>query len=210
MLLIDLFLLRDTPFRHAAESPRAPLWVSVSLLAVGALFGLVKGLLQRAAGGEISGVAVADIPASALLGGNVLAGIAILVLVHIGICFFSWLAAKGVGGPGFLIGLYRMTAYALPLGIPALPLVAARADASRLLPGNGVELPLGFLYVPLAAVGAALFLVGMHHIFRLSQGKGPVATGLAVLLFAVPFMFLNNVFYTIIVSFGKTKYLIRR
>jgi O-antigen/teichoic acid export membrane protein len=30
-----------------------------------------------------------------------------------------------------------------------------------------------------------------------------------ILLFAVPFLFLNNIFYNIIVSFGKTKYLIQ-
>lgn len=184
MLLIDLFLLRDTPFRHAIDSPRSPWVVSACLLGIGILLGAAM-TVYAIHSGEIGGIpldpSITADPLMLFLFQSV-AGTMIVVLVHIGITLFAWLAAKGIGGPGYMVGLYRMTAYALPLGVPAIPAIARTVSFAE--PPTG-PLPFDSVALPLSVMGAVLFLAGMFHVFRLSQGKGPRLTILAVALFAL-------------------------
>ena len=182
MILVDLFLLRPTPYRHACESPRAAWLVAAFLVATGVTYGVLVAAFQRAMGGEIQGILVQDIPTSILIGGTVVSGLLVVVAVHAGITLVTWLMAKAIGGPGLVIGLYRSTAYLLPFGMLALPQVAVNAAAA----GRSVPpLPLDWAYVPLAAVGLALFLAGLFHVYVLTQGRGPKRAGIAVVLFAL-------------------------
>ena len=182
MLIVDLFLLRVEPFRHACESPRASLWTAAALISTGLLYGSLTALFQRAIGGTLQDIPVAEIPDSILLGGNLLSGLLIVLAVHAGITLVAWLMAKAIGGPGLLIALYRTTAYLLPLGWPALPLLTlSAAAAGREVPA----LPLDWAYLPLAALGVALFHAGLFQIYALTQEKGPARSAAGVVLFAV-------------------------
>ena len=180
MLLVDLFLLKPSPYLHACESPRATRYATLFLIATGVLYGALMAASQRVAGGEIQGIAVDTIPGWVLYGGNIASGVAIAICVHVGITVIAWLMARAIGGPGLLIGLYRTTAYLLPLGWPALPrvvasVVGAKADA----------LPWAPALLPLAVLGLAMFLVGLFHVYVLTQGKGAARAALGVALFAL-------------------------
>jgi hypothetical protein len=188
MLILDLFLLRAQPYRHACESPRASLWVTAFVVGTGILYGTLVALFQRTIGGDVGGVPVEQIPDWILYGGNVISGLVITVAVHFGITLAAWLMAKAIGGPGLLVGLYRTTAYLLPLGALAVPQIALTvAAAGRELP----PLPLDWAYLPLAALGLALLFAGLYQIYLLTQEKGPVRSAVAVVLFA---LFCGSVF----------------
>lgn len=182
MLLLDLFFLRPSPYRHAGEHPRATLLVSIFLVTTGLLYGLLLSVFQREAGGAMQGVPVTEIPISILLIGNILSGIVITIAVHVGITLVAWLAAKGIGGPGLLVGLYRCTAYLFPLGWLVLPAVSYR-EAAKV--GQDASLSLASVFLPLAVLGLAMFLAGLFHVFQYTQGKGPARSALAVGMFAV-------------------------
>jgi len=182
MMILDLFLLRPQPYRHACESPRASLWVSAFILGTGVIYGVLVALFQRAIGGDVGGIPVNEIPGWILFGGNVISGLLVTVAVHIGITIVAWLMARAVGGPGLLVGLYRTTAYLLPLGALAVPQIALTvAAAGRDVP----PLPLDWAYVPLAAIGLALVFAGLYQIYLLTQDKGPKRSAVAVALFAL-------------------------
>ncbi len=183
MPILDLFLLRPEAFRHACENQRAPLWISAFLFLVGIVYGTLVALLQRALGGELQGVPTAAIPLWVLALGNILMGIIIAVLVHLGITLVAWLMAKAVGGPGYLVLLYRVTGYLLPLSLPALPALAFNTASTTIQ--NPVTMAMPLLYLPLAGFGAALFLAGLYQALRVTQDLKPSRAALAVALFAV-------------------------
>ncbi|TVR98502.1 MAG: hypothetical protein EA406_06550 [Rhodospirillales bacterium] len=183
-MLIDLFLLRAWPYRHAIESPSATWYVSGFLFLTGVFYGLLVAAFQRAIGGELRGVPVDHIPGSILYGGNLVSGILIAVMVHAGIAIIAWLMAKGVGGPGLMGWVYKATAYLLPLGIPALPMLAlsaAAATATAPLPA----FPMEETYLPLALLSLVLFLGGLFLALRETQQIGPKRAAGAVALFTV-------------------------
>lgn len=183
MPLLDIFLLRPEAFRHACENPRAPLWISAFLFLVGIAYGVLVALLQRALGGELQGVPVATIPLWILALGNSLMGVIIAILVHLGVTLVAWLMAKAVGGPGYLVLLYRVTGYLLPLTLPALPALAFHT-ASTTVQNPAVIMAMPWLYLPLAAAGVALFLAGLYQALRVTQDLTPSRTAFAVALFA--------------------------
>lgn len=185
MLLLDLYLLRPAPFRHAWENPRSPYVVSGFLIATGILYGLLLAAFNLSIG-EIKGVSLEGLSGEArswFFVYSIAGGLMTVVAVHLGITIVTWLMAKAIGGPGLLIGLYRATAYLLPLGWPALPQLARSVVASTADPMP--PLPLEWAFLPLAVLGLALFFAGLFQIFALTQGKGPVRSGAAVLFFAV-------------------------
>lgn len=182
MLILDLYRLRAWPYRHACESPTAGYWITGFIVATGMIYGLLVATFQRAIGGDLQGFPVEQIPGLVLFGGNVLAGLVITIMVHMGFVLVSWLAARGVGGPGLFGYLYKATSYLLPLLIGALPqaaLIAARA-------GRDVSPPaIQPLTVPLAVLSGGMFLFGLYQIMRLTQGfAGGRAAG-AVGIFTV-------------------------
>lgn len=180
MPLIELLLLRPTAYRHACENRRAPFWISAFLFLIGMVYGVLVALLQRALGGAIGGVPVADIPVSVLILGNILPGILIAIMVHIGVMLVSWLMAKAAGGPGELGLLYRATGYLLPLLLPLLPAVAFHTASATM----GVSPAWPMVYSVLAVLGAALFLAGLFQVFRVTQNFQPARAAFAVALFA--------------------------
>ncbi len=182
MVLADLFLLRDEPYRHACESPRAPLWISGILIATGCLYGALVATFQRAVGGEIQGFPLSDVPNWILYAGNMIPGMLIAVVVHAGITIVVWLMVKGASGRGQAVFLYRATAYLLPLGVPALPLIAATTVAGA---SDGVPLPLEVAYAPLAGLGLCLFVIGLFKAIRVVEGLSLVRSALAVALFSL-------------------------
>jgi hypothetical protein len=184
MLLIDLFLLRTWPYRHACESPRAGLYIGGFLIATGCLYGLLVAQFQRLLAATPAGAWAAQIPDAILYGGNVLSGVLIAVVVHLGITLVAWLMAKAIGGPGLLIVFYRTTAYLLALGWPALPRLAASAAGAGRDP-DAPPLPLEASYLPLAILGLALFLAGLFQVYVLTQEKRTARAALAVGLFVL-------------------------
>lgn len=182
MLLLDILLLRPAPYRHACESPRAGLYIGAFLVVTGTLYGLLVAALQRSGAGMIQGIAVADIPAWALFGGNVLSGIVVTIMVHVGITFLAWLMARAIGGPGILAAIYRCTGYLLPLTWPALPQVAKKAALAGQQP---VPLPYDLLYLPLAVAALSLFLIGLTNVYVVTQGKGVARAAFGAALFAL-------------------------
>ena len=182
MPLIDLFLLRPEAFRHACENQRAPLWISAFLFLVGIVYGVLVAFLQRTLGGELQGVPTAAIPLWVLALGNILIGVIIAVLVHLGITLVAWLMAKAVGGPGYLTLLYRTSGYLLPLTLPTLPALAFNTASTTIQTPNATTMP--WLYLPLAAFGVALFLAGLYQALRVTQDLTPARTAVAVALFA--------------------------
>lgn len=181
MVLVDIFLLRDDPYRHACENPRAPVWISAFIVATGALFGVLSAVFQRVVGGEIGGYPLDQIPDWILFLGNIVPGILIAVAVHIGIAIISWLMVKGVSGRGRMVLLYRATAYLLPLGAPALPYIAS----SRYTPAEIATLPLQAAYTPLAGLGLCLFAIGLFKVMQVVEGVPPIRAALAVALFGL-------------------------
>ena len=182
MPLIDLFLLRPAAFRHACENRRAPFWISAFLFLVGIVYGVLVGFLQHGLGGELQGVPIATIPLWVLALGNSVMGVLIAVMGHIGITLVAWMMARAVGGPGYLGLLYRTSGYLLPLTLPALPALAFNSAATTIQNPGATTMPL--LYLPLAGVGAALFLGGLYQALRVTQNLQPARTAVAVVLFA--------------------------
>ena len=182
MMLSDLFLLRDEPYRHACLSPRAPYWITGFIVVVGCLFGTLVAVFQRTVGGEIQGIAIADIPGWILLTGNIIPGMVIMVVVHAGITIVAWLMVKGVSGRGQLVFLYRATAYLLPLGVPALPYMASTTvpDAA-----DRVALPFEAVYVPLAVLGLCLFVIGLFQAIRVVEGLSLMRSAVTVAVFTL-------------------------
>ena len=167
MLILDLFRLRLWPYRHACESPTAGYWITGFIIATGVIYGSLVAAFQRWMGGDLQGFPVEQISALVLFGGNVVAGILITIMVHLGFALVSWLAARGVGGPGWFGLLYKATAYLLPLLWGTLPQAALiAAVAGRDVPPLAVQ-P---MTLPLATVSLAMFLFGLYQIMRLTQG----------------------------------------
>jgi len=182
MLIRDLFLLRPTPYFHACENRRAPLWVSGFLILTGVLYGSLVALFQRAVGGEMQGIPVDDIPDTILFGGNIASGMMIVFISHLGVTLVAWLMARGVGGPGGLVGLYRTTAYLLPLFLPALPKVAlTTATMGRDLP----PIPFGTTYTIMAVAAVVMVLAGHFQAIRVTQDVSPGRAAASVGLFAL-------------------------
>jgi hypothetical protein len=182
MLILDLYRLRAWPYRHACESPTASYWVSGFIVATGMIYGLLVAAFQRWMGGDLQGFPVDQISGLVLFGGNVLAGILITIMVHIGFVLVSWLAARGVGGPGLFGCLYKATAYLLPLLIGALPQAALTAAiAGRDVPAPAIQ-P---LTVPLAVLSVAMFLFGLFQVMRLTQDISARRAAGAVGIFVV-------------------------
>lgn len=172
-------------FRHALESPRAAWLVTGFLIGLGCVYGLFVGAFQQALDGEIApGLTVAEVPAYIIYGGNMIAGVLIVLAVHVGMTFTTWLMAKAAGGPGNLTALYRTTAYLMPLTLPGLPYVAASAAFASLDAPSGT-LPLPELYLPLAGLAIALVLNGLYTLYRQVQGLSAARAGFGTGGFAI-------------------------
>lgn len=182
MLLVDLYRLRPTPYVHACTSPRAPWVVSALVLLTGIIYGALMAVFQLEAGGEMAGIPVAEVPFWVLAAGSAAGGIIIAVAAHVGIAIIAWLMAKAVGGPGYLVAMYRATAYLLPFAWLALPWVT-RENVLQMQPG--ADLGSGAVLLVLALLGFVLFLAGLFQIYVLTQERGPARAGIAVALFAV-------------------------
>ncbi len=191
MLILDLYRLRVWPYRHACESPTAGYWITGFILLTGILYGLLVAAFQRAIGGDLGGFPIEQIPGLVLFGGNVLAGILITIMVHMGAVLVAWLAARGVGGPGWFGLLYKTIAYLLPLLWGALPQAALIAAVA----GRDVSPPpVQPLTLPLAALSGAMFLFGLYQILRLTQevsaGRAAGAVGIFVVFCFAVFLIL--------------------
>ena len=179
MLLADLFLFRDTPYRYARDNSRSPLLMPFLLIGIGVIYGFMVAIFQRLGGIELQGVAVEQISDKFLFGGNIISGIFVALIFHGGVTLIVWLMAKGVGGPGNLGMLYRTTAYLLPQALLALPFLASRSA----LPEGGFDaLPWSWLYTPLAAYAFVSLAVGLFHIFRVTQQVTTLRCAMAVFL----------------------------
>ena len=180
MLLADLFLLRDTPYRYAGENSRSPMWMPLMLISMGSLYGILVAFFQKTVGVDIHGYAVAEISNMILIGGNIVAGVLITLFFHGGTTLLVWLMARGVGGPGLLALLYRTSAFLLPLTFPALPYLAAKS----VLPEGDLDsiLPYSWLYAPLAVYSLISLTVGLFHMFRVTQQVTPLRCAMAVFL----------------------------
>ena len=182
MPILNIFLLRPQAVIHACEDRRAPLWISAFIILIGVIYGVLVALLQRSLGGKLQDIPIADIPFWVLTLGNVLPGILITIMVHIGAMLVAWLMAKAVGGPGLLALLYRGTGYLLPLFLPALPAIAFTVATTTTTAHSARPMPL--LYLALAIFGAALFFAGLYQVFRVTQNLQPTRALFAVALFA--------------------------
>jgi hypothetical protein len=180
--IFDIFLLRPQAIIHACENRRAPLWISAFIILIGVIYGILVALLQRGLGGELQGIPVADVPFWVLMLGNILPGILIVIMIHIGIMLVAWLMAKAVGGPGLLALLYRGAGYLLPLLLPALPAIAFTVAVTTTTAHSGGPMP--WLYLALAVAGAALFLAGLYQMFRVTQNLPSTRALFATALFA--------------------------
>jgi len=181
MILADIFLIRPAACRHACEDPRAVLWAILFVAITGTAYGVLLALFQRALG-EVGGVAVDEIPNWVLFAGNIGPSVLIATAVHAGIAIVAWLMARAVGGPGLFIGLYRATAYLLPLTWIALPWLALQVVAA----GQPVPpMALDWAYTPAAFAGLGLSLMGLFQVYEVTQDKGAARSGAAVVLFAL-------------------------
>ncbi len=179
MLLIDLYLLRPSPYRHACEHPLSYLWASGCLLATGSLYGFLVALFQRRIGGDIQGFSLDQFSNTILLAGNLLSGLLVVLVFHGGVTLIVWLMARAVGGSGRLGDLYRATAYLLSLSAPALPQLALGSATQ----GRDVSLlPWVELYPILAWIGLLLMLLGLYQLLRVTQGLVPTRAGAAVVI----------------------------
>ncbi len=179
MLLADLFLFRDTPYRYARDNSRSPLLMPFLLIGIGIIYGFLVALFQKMGGVELHGLAVEQISNKVLFGGNIISGIFVALVFHGGVTLIVWLMAKSVGGPGNLGILYRTTAYLLPQALPALPFLASRSA----MPEGGFEvLAYSWLYTPLAAYAFISMAVGLFHIFRVTQQITTLRCALAVFI----------------------------
>lgn len=182
VLLVDLFLLRPSPYRHACDNPRSPVWATGSLIGTGAVYGVLVALFQRALGGDIQGVPLDRISDTVLIGGNLLAGILIVLVFHGGVTLVVWLMARAVGGPGQLGVLYRATAYLMPLTLPLLPKMALGSAAQE---GEIPGLPMMGIYTTLAWAGVLMVLSGLYQLLRITQNLGAKRSAAAVFLIAL-------------------------
>jgi hypothetical protein len=180
MRLSDLLLPGAATFRHALESPRAGIWIGLILLVVGTLYGAWVAAFQLALGGQLQGIPVEAIPTWLLFTGNILAGVMIAIIGHLGIALIAWLMARAVDASAYLIVLYRTTAYLLPAAVLAAPWLALTGGA---VVAPGADPPRLWLYGLLAALGAALFLSGLFKLYRTVQELTPTRAALATLLF---------------------------
>lgn len=180
MQFSDLLLPGAATFRHALESPRAGLWIGLILLVVGALYGSWVASFQLALGGELQGIPVEAIPAWVVFAGNILAGVMIAIIGHLGIALIAWLMARAVGASAYLVVLYRTTAYLLPAAVLAAPWVALIGGA---VVAPGADPPRLWLYGLLAALGVGLFLAGLFTLYRTVQELTVTRAALATLLF---------------------------
>lgn len=128
----------------------------------------------------IHGIELSQISDKILFGGNMIAGIFIILIFHGGVTMMVWLMAKGVGGPGRLSVLYRTTAFLLPAILPALPFLAA----DNALAGDVALsiLPFGVIYVPLAIWASVSLMAGLYHTFRITQQVDVKRSAFAVFL----------------------------
>jgi len=182
MPILDIFLLKPQACIHACENRRAPLWISAFIILVGVIYGTLVALLQRSIGGELQGYPVADIPFRDLMLGNILPGVLIAIMIHVGIMLVAWLMAKAMGGPGELGLLYRAGGYLLPLTLPTLPAVAFTVATTTTTAHSAGSIPP--LYLALAIFGAALFFAGLYQVFRVTQNFPSTRALCAVALFA--------------------------
>lgn len=146
------------------------------------IYGILVALLQRSIGGELKGIPVTNIPFWVLMLGNILPGVLITIMIHIGIMLVAWLMAKALGGRGELGLLYRAGGYLLPLTLPALPAVAFTVAVTTTTAHSAGPIPL--IYQTLAVFGAALFLAGLYQVFRITQNFPSTRALFAVALFA--------------------------
>ncbi len=161
--------------RRLLRHPSAPFWAAGILLATGALYGGVLSGVQVAVGAAIRGIPVDRIPRGVLVLGNVLGGVAVVMVVHGGGTLIVWLMCRAVGGPGGLGLLYRATAFVLPWGLPALPALAFRTAVQGAAP-----LPPGLLAG--AVAGAVLVVLALYHTIRATQGLSPLRAAAATFL----------------------------
>ncbi len=175
MLILDLYLLRPGPFRHAVENPAAPWLAVLFVLGTGAAYGGLVAAFQRMTGATLQGVPAAEIPAWILVGGNVVSGALVSLVLHVGVTLMVWLGARAAGGPGALGTLYRAVAYLAPVVLPSLPYLATRAA--------GQPRP-GFMF-GVAVVAGVLGLGALYRLVRVTQGLGPVRSWVAVAVSAV-------------------------
>ena len=182
MRLTQLIFPDEDTFRHAIESPLAPWLVTAVLMGLGLLYGSLVAGFQRASGGALAGIPVAEFSAAILYGGNIVTGILITLAAHVGITIVAWLMARGVGGPGNIPVLYRTTAYLLPLCVPAIPYIASHSAAASVGMAIG-SLSLQSAYLPLAGLAVALLANGLYALFREVQGVSRARAGVATLGF---------------------------
>lgn len=180
MRLAELLLPGEATFHHALENPRAGWWISLILLGVGALYGAWVATFQLALGGDLQGIPVGEIPIWLLFGGNILAGVMIAIIGHLGIALIAWLMVRAVGGAGYLIVLYRTTACLLPVAALAAPWLALTGGA---VAAPEADPPRLWIYALLAVLGAGLFLFGLFALFRTVQELSPARASLATALF---------------------------
>ncbi|MCB1768746.1 MAG: YIP1 family protein [Candidatus Competibacteraceae bacterium] len=183
MPILDIFLLKPQAVIDACENRRAPLWISAFIILTGVIYGILVALLQRSLGGELQGIPIADIPLWVLMLGNILPGVLITIMIHIGIMLVAWLMAKALGGRGELGLLYRAGGYLLPLTLPALPAVAFTVATTTTAHSAGAG-PIPWLYLALAVAGAASFLAGLYQMFRVTQNFQSTRALFATALFA--------------------------
>mgnify|MGYP000942963029 CR=1 FL=1 len=179
-VLLDLLLLRAAAFRHACEAPTAQRYALAFIAFTGIVYGALVAIFQRELGAPLYGIPIDQFPSWVLFTGNIVAGLVIALVAHIGLSIVVWLMARAVGGPGLYALLYRQTAYLLIPALPVLPRLALAAAQSQDSP---IAVPLAYDLLALAAI--ALVLVGLYIGFRISQQTTPFRAGLAAILTVV-------------------------
>lgn len=182
MLLGDILSLRPSAYEHACLSPRAPFFISSFLLVTGVAYGALVALFQRLGGGSLQGVSVASIDNTILFGVNIAAGVMITVIAHVALVIIAWMMARGIGGPGGFVGIYRSTAYLLPIAIPTLPWLALNGAASL---EQAQAIPFAETFGPLAIAGLALLMLGLFQVYLVTQQVTPLRAGIGTILAAL-------------------------
>lgn len=176
-VLIDLLALRERAFRHACIDPTAPRYAFAFILLAGIAYGTLVAIFQSAIGAPLYGIPVEQFPAWILFTGNIVAGLVIAVVAHVGLSMVMWLMARAVGGPGLFPLLYRLAAYLLPAVLPMLPRLAFAAAQPK---ENPIAAPL--VYDLLALAATILVFIGLYRSFRVSQETTAFRAGLAAVL----------------------------
>ncbi|NJO55446.1 MAG: hypothetical protein HC834_02795 [Rhodospirillales bacterium] len=146
------------------------------------VYGALVALFQRLGGGVLQGVPIADIGNAILYGVNIAAGVMITVIAHVALVIISWMMARAVGGPGGLIGIYRSTAYLLPIAIPTLPWLALNGAGSL---QQAQAIPFAQVFGPLAFAGLSLVMIGLFQIFLVVQQVSPLRAAIGTVLTSV-------------------------